>query len=96
MRFASYVLTVLNVVLWGGLSLLGAEYIRIIASHHVPGAPNVQQITLWLAIPLAILLLSLARPLLRLRAGAENLGVGVLSASLALLPFYALTYLVGA
>lgn len=96
MRIASYVLTVANVVLWGGLSLLGVEYLRIIASHHVAGAPNPGQVTVWLAIPSAILLLSLVRPLLRLRAREENLGVGLLSVSLALVPFYALTYAVTA
>lgn len=95
-RTASFILVTLNVMLWGCLVLLGVLYAWTVYQNIAPASPNVAQITLWLVGPIAIWSLSLVRPILRLRAGEQNLGVGVLGATLALWPLYAVTFAVGA
>ena len=92
MRLASYILLSLNGTLWGGMTLLGGSVLRGVAAQHAPGYPNYGQVTYYLAFPLAMLLLSTARPAWRWRVGKQNLGVGALTATLVLLPIYLFAY----
>ena len=96
MRIAAYLLAALNLVLWGVLSVVGAAYIWTISRQGAHAYPNAAQIVLWLIIPVVISALSLGRPILRLRAGERNLGIGTLIATLLLLPFYAPIFAAGA
>jgi hypothetical protein len=82
----------LNILVWGGLSWMGAGLLEGAASQDLAGYPNAGQIIYYLTLPLLILALSLGRPLWRLRKQRDNLGVGTLCATLALLPVYLFPY----
>jgi hypothetical protein len=91
-RVASLALAGAAIAVWGGFVLLGLEGIKDIANQHAPGYPNWAQIIYYLGFPLLMFCVSLAWPVWRLRVGAQNLGIGVLSAVLAISPLYLLAY----
>ena len=59
MKLAPLILTVINAVVWGGLSWMGRGGIAYIESQHAPGYPNLGQIQFYLAFPLLMLSVAL-------------------------------------
>jgi hypothetical protein len=91
-KVLSLFLVALNVIFWGGFSLLGVSLLQGVAAQHAAGYPNAGQASYYLAFPFVIFVASLARPLWLLRCGRKNLGIGALIGTLAILPIYLFSY----
>lgn len=53
------VLVAINVLVWGGLTWMGAGLLRNVAAQHIDGFPSGGQLIYYLYIPVVLLLLSL-------------------------------------
>jgi hypothetical protein len=54
------VLLGINIVVWGYFSWAGIDWMRYAAGQHTPGYPNSTWVTLYVGIPVTVLLLSFA------------------------------------
>jgi hypothetical protein len=91
-KVLSLILVAFNVLLWGGMSLLGVSLLQGVAAQHALGYPNAGQVSYYLAFPFVLLVASMARPIWLLRGGKKNLGIGALIGTLAVLPVYLFSY----
>jgi len=91
MRRSTLILLALNVLVWGGLAVVGYQGVQSIVQQHAPGYPSSGQIDYYVVAPLVILAVSIAWPLLlwRGRLGLRNIGPTI---TLLILPLYLFAY----
>jgi len=88
MKPATYALMAINVALWGYFVWSGLDGIDAVRTQHVPGYPNPDQIKFYLGIPLLMVAMALALPILLRRTRWAGVGTTVLIGTLILLiPF---------
>ena len=88
MRIATFILAVVDGLVWGGFVVLGGIYAMAIANQHNAYIRHAGPVALWLIVPIAVFILVTSRLVWPSREKKATLVLSLLSSALLFAPLY--------